>query len=185
MLGRLACREPILVMRMAPACSGMSVCMEWTKQMSSTSFAVSGKMSLTHFPHWPYCLKPKGDGMRPFLVLRRVLRSTSLGRWPACLARRGLWSKVSTWEGPPGIKSWMTRLALAGKWGFFGASGFAAFTPTAAERLPCPIMLAKPMLPMPAPILRRASRRVTGFSMAWRYSRRCCSYFMVSSIGFA
>ena len=33
-------------------------------------------------------------------------------------------SNVSTWHGPPLAKMWMTRLALAAKCGFFGASGF-------------------------------------------------------------
>ena len=77
-------------MRMPPACSGMSVCIEWTKVMSSTHFATSGKISLTHLPHSPYCLKPKGEGISPILVLRSDLRSTLSGRLPACFAIIGL-----------------------------------------------------------------------------------------------
>ena len=44
------------------------------------------KMSLTHLPIWPYCRNLYGDGNRPFFVFRKLLRSTSAGRSPACLA---------------------------------------------------------------------------------------------------
>ena len=83
----------------------MSVCIEWTKQMSSTILPTSGKISLTHLPLWPYCLKPNGEGIRPFFVFRSVLRSTRLGRLPACSVSAGLWSNVSTCDGPPGMNN--------------------------------------------------------------------------------
>ena len=48
----------------------MSVCIEWMKQISSTHSATWGKMSLTHLPQSPYCLNPKGDGIKPFRMAR-------------------------------------------------------------------------------------------------------------------
>ncbi len=94
-------------MRMPPACSGMSVYIEWIKVMSSTHLATSGKMSLTHFPHWPYCLKPKGDGIRPILVFRSVLRSTMAGRSPACLAKKALrvGKAAAVWRGDRRVRA--------------------------------------------------------------------------------
>ena len=68
----------------------MSVCIEWMKLISSTQLATSGKMSLTHLPHWPYFLNPKGEGISPIFVFRNDFRSTSAGRSPACLASSGL-----------------------------------------------------------------------------------------------
>ena len=80
MLGRVGWMCPRFIIRIAPACSGMSVCIEWMKQMSSTHSATFGKMSLTHFSDLPCCLNAKGDGINPPLVLRSDLRSTSVGR---------------------------------------------------------------------------------------------------------
>src|SRR5690606_31253417 len=38
------------------------------------------------------------------------------GRWPAYLARSGLGSNRSAWNGPPFMKRWMTLLARGAKW---------------------------------------------------------------------
>src|SRR5687767_4832287 len=47
-----------------------------------------------------------------------------MGRgWLAYFWRAGLGSKVSTWDGPPLRKKWMTRLARAGKGGLREARG--------------------------------------------------------------
>ena len=85
-LGRFGWILPRFIIRIAPACSGMSVYIEWMKQISSTTLPTHGKMSLTHLPHFPCCRNENGDFSRPFFVFRSDLRSTIFGRWPARLA---------------------------------------------------------------------------------------------------
>ena len=82
-------------------------------------WATWGKSSLTQRPDWPWRRNSKGDFIRPS-VLRWVLMSTAAGRWPWYFSSRGLWSKVSTWETPPFISRWITRLARGAKWGALG-----------------------------------------------------------------
>src|SRR6266480_2815625 len=49
-----------------------------------------------------------------------------MGRgWLAYLRRAGLGSKVSTWDGPPLRKKWMTRLAFGKNGGLRAARGVA------------------------------------------------------------
>ena len=62
---------------------------------------------------------------------------TSSTRRPWFFSRAGLGSKVSTWEGPPSQKMWMTRFALGSKCGCFGVRGeFSAGV--------CAVVLANP-----------------------------------------
>jgi hypothetical protein len=69
-------------------------------------------------------LNLNGDGYAA-PVLRSV-RRFSIGRFlPAYLASEGFGSNVSTCDGPPLQKMWMTCFALAGKCGCFGARGEA------------------------------------------------------------
>ena len=64
---------PRFIIRMAPACSGMSVCMEWMKLMSSTHSPTRGKMSLTHLPHSPVPLESERRGEEPVLGIAKGL----------------------------------------------------------------------------------------------------------------
>ena len=78
--------------------------------------------SLTSMPLCPYFLNLKGEG-KAAPVLRSVGKFSIGSAFPAYLSSDGLGSKVSTCEGPPLAKIWMTRLALPGNWGALGNSG--------------------------------------------------------------
>ena len=79
---------------------GVFACIERIKQMSSACWAVFAKISLISMPLWPYGWNLKGEG-------RTVPNGRSVVRFPvgmvlsAHLARAGLGSNVSTWDGPP------------------------------------------------------------------------------------
>src|SRR6185436_209341 len=100
---------------------GRSVCMERITQRSSAISAVYGKSSLTSSPLAPYFLNENGDG-KAVPVLRSVRKLTGIGL-PAHFFSEGLGSKLSSCDGPPFMKRWITRLALAVKCGVFTASG--------------------------------------------------------------
>src|SRR6478736_5446179 len=129
--------------------------MDRTTAMLSACSAVREKISLISRPDWPCLWNLNGEG-KAVPVLRSV-RSVSGKGWPACLARAGLGSNVSTWEGPPLQKKWMTRLAFAAKWGSLGARGLvgsAARVAWSARRV------ERPRRPRPEPALVNNSRRV-------------------------
>ena len=86
--------------------------------MSSIDSATCGEqMSLTSMPLWPYLRNLNGDGKRGagLPLGAQVAAGQRLGR--RTLASAGLGSNVSTCDGPPFMKRWMTCLALAGKCG--------------------------------------------------------------------
>ena len=90
--------------------------------MSSMCSAVSANSSLTSMPLWPYLLELERRGERGAgLALGRAGAFGS--GLPAYFASAGLGSNVSTCDGPPFMKRWMTRFALPGKCGRFGAIG--------------------------------------------------------------
>src|SRR5437867_4798906 len=91
--------------------------------MSSMLSATRGNNSLTSRPLWPYFLNLNGDG-NAAPVFRSVGRLPVGSGLLAYLSRAGLGSKVSTWDGPPLRKKWMTLLARAGKGDVFGTKGF-------------------------------------------------------------
>src|SRR5580693_3579593 len=78
---------------------------------------------------------------------------------PSCLTRTGLGSQVSTCEGAPAAKMWMTRLALAGKGGTFGASGERPMFVSAPKRESSRSREARPRAPKPMPRRDKNSRR--------------------------
>src|SRR5690348_9845895 len=90
--------------------------------MSSIDSAVFSNNSETSMPLWPNFLNLNGDG-KAAPVLRSVRRFSIGNCLPVYLASEGLGSNVSTCDGPPFMKRWMTRLALAGNCGALGASG--------------------------------------------------------------
>src|SRR5580658_10332036 len=79
--------------------------------------------------------------------------------WPSCLTSAGLGSQVSTCEGAPAAKMWMTRLALAGKGGILGASGERPTLVSAAKRESSRSKEVRPKAPKPMPRRDRNSRR--------------------------
>jgi hypothetical protein len=92
---------------------GTCACIERITASRSAWPASFGKMSLISRPLWPCLAKPKGDGSgEP--VFRSVVKLTGAA-WSAYLASAGLGSKVSTCDGPPFKKKWITRLARGAK----------------------------------------------------------------------
>ena len=70
-------------------------------------------------------LRAEDDRVAKLAVLEIFVaeaRRADAGR--AVWSSSGFGSKVSTWLGPPCMNSEMTRFAVAGKGGAFGASGF-------------------------------------------------------------
>ncbi len=96
---------------------------------------------------------------------------------PAYFSSAGLGSKVSTCDGPPFMNRWMTRLALPGKCGFFGASGRDGHARPERRRGRHRLRAsssAKPSEAKPMPARQSSSRRVTmgicqrlGEAMCW------------------
>src|SRR5688572_28096241 len=124
MLGRTRRASPQFMSNSEGSWFGTSACIERITAMSSMLSATFENNSLTSMPLLPYFLNLKGEGYAA-PVLRSV-RKFSMGRFlPAYFSNDGFGSNVSTCDGPPLQKMWMTCLALAGKWGCLGASGEA------------------------------------------------------------
>src|SRR6185295_13325525 len=121
-----------------------------------TDCARLGKSSLTSVPLCPYFrnLKAVGKAVLPF-VLPPFWKSEG-SALPDCLSSAGLGSKVSTCEGPPLAKMWITRFARPGKWPFLGERGFSV-----GESSPSawPMRSASISAPMPMPPRHSNSRR--------------------------
>src|SRR5579884_3593114 len=130
--------------------------------MSSMCWATCANSSLTSMPLSPYLRNLNGEG-KAAPVLRSVRRFSRGNGLPAYFSSSGLGSKVSTCEGPPLAKMCRTRCALAGKCGFFGASGDTVASVGAADTRPCEAMSpARPSEAKPMPERQRKSRRVRG-----------------------
>src|SRR5689334_8723651 len=104
--------------RDAGSCAGTSVHIERMMHMSSTHSPRLEKTSLTSMPDLPYFLNSNGVGNATPLSPGSDLF--------AYFASAGLGSNVSTCDGAPPAKMWMTCCALAGSGGSFGASGEVA-----------------------------------------------------------
>src|ERR1700730_15457984 len=91
---------------------------------SSTIVLMCGKISDTHAPDCPYCLKLKGVFINgPGLPWR-----TTISPWPSIGIRlyfssAGLYWNVSMWLMPPHMKSQIMALARGLKCGGLGAYG--------------------------------------------------------------
>ena len=81
--------------------------------MSSICSAVLAKRSLTSMPLSPYRRNLNGEG-NAAPVFRSVVKLIGMA-CPAYFFSEGLGSNVSTCEGPPFRKKWMTRFARPGK----------------------------------------------------------------------
>src|SRR5439155_6716003 len=134
-------------------------------QMSSMLSATRGNNSLTSMPLWPCFWNLNGDG-NAAPVLRSVGRLPEGRGLFAYFSNAGFGSNVSTWDGPPLRKMWMTRLARAGNSGAFGASGLMISPALASvgNKPVCAINDANPNAPMPMPHLHKKSRRVRNAS---------------------
>ena len=73
-------------------------------------------------PLWPYFWNLNGEG-NAAPVLRSVGKLRSRQRLAGVLREPGLGSNVSTCDGPPFRKMWMTCFALAAKCGCLDDSG--------------------------------------------------------------
>ena len=76
---------------------------------------------------------PEDDRIEKLAVLEIFIAEARRGMLSVQFVSSGLGSKVSTWLGPPCMKSEMTRLAVAVSGGDFGARGFEGAA-AAAER---------------------------------------------------
>src|SRR5437016_4953241 len=122
MLGRIARASPQFIRSKDGSWLGTSACMERITAISSILSATDEKSSLTSIPLRPYLLNLKGEG-KAAPVFRSVFKFSVGKSLPAYFSKDGFGSKVSTWDGPPFMKRWMTRLALPGNCGDFGANG--------------------------------------------------------------
>src|SRR4051794_30759517 len=122
MLGRIGCCSPQVIINSDGSWLGTLVCIDRTTQMSSMHLPTSGKRSLTSTPLLPHLANLNGDIISP-PARRSVLLSAPGGFLPLYFSRAGLGSNVSTWDGPPFMNRWMTRLARGLKCGLFGARG--------------------------------------------------------------
>src|SRR5688572_11425637 len=94
---------------------GTSAYIDRITAISSIDSATCGKSSLTSIPLWPYFLNANGD-LNAAPVFRSVFRSIGNGL-PCHFVSSGFGSNVSTCDGPPLAKMWITRFAFAGKCG--------------------------------------------------------------------
>src|SRR5579862_7740580 len=97
---------------------------EWMNARSSTIFAMLGKISETHAPDWPYCLKLyglfiSGPG-KPWRTTISPLPSSTI---PLYFSSAGLYWNVSTWLTPPLMNREITAFARGLKCGAFGIVG--------------------------------------------------------------
>src|SRR6185437_483593 len=123
-LGRGCTESPQFISISDGSWLGTWACIERITAMSSAWAAVLAKISLISSPLWPYFLNLKGEG-NAAPVLRSVVRLIGAG-WPAYFWSAGFGSNVSTCDGPPLRKKWITRFAGPGKWGCLGLSLLSA-----------------------------------------------------------
>src|SRR5262249_31632456 len=137
--------------------------------ISSTHWATWGKRELTGIPLCPCCLNSHGE-LRTLPTLSNWVGWTlALMGWPCSFSRRGLGSKVSTWEGPPSMKRKVAFLARGvGCWvlgtGDFGfwilVLGLKASASSARR-------VVRARAPKPLAQVRSISRRDMGSFWKW------------------
>src|SRR6185295_17841486 len=160
MLGRGMRTSPQFIIIKDGSWLGMSVCMDRITHRWSADSAVYGKSSLTSSPLLPYFLNENGDG-KAVPVLRSVRKLTGIGL-PAHFFSKGLGSKLSSCDGPPFMKRWITRLALGAKCGGLRANGDRDDCPIASTACTAPTPRKTPARPnaaMPMPERHSACRR--------------------------
>src|SRR5690349_1715534 len=101
--------------RDAGSWAGTSVHIERMMHMSSTHSPSFENTSLTSMPDFPYLLNLNGEGKATPVRPGKVLSSN--------FASVGFGSNVSTCDGAPPAKMWITCCALAGNGGSLGANG--------------------------------------------------------------
>ena len=149
---------PVCHSRTAPPCRELEQCIELITHKSSARAARCGNNELIGRPLSPCWWNSKAE---PTRLPIRSGNETTLGRFsegsgrPLSRFNKGLGSKVSRCEGPPNMKSMITRRARAGKWDGRGASGLRAAGECSARSA------ASASEPKPAPIRSSACRRET------------------------
>ena len=97
-------------------CAGTEAYMPLSMQRSSACLAKFGNNSEIIRPLWPCGANSHGEAINSrFRYLPSCL--------PLSRARAGLWSNVSTCDGPPRMQAKITRLALGRKCGGLGSNG--------------------------------------------------------------
>ena len=102
---------------------GTSACIERMTAMSSIDSAVSAEELADFDAALAVLAELERRGRARRRSGARWAECRRAAAWPAYLSSIGLGSNVSTCDGPPFMKRWMTRLALAGKCGAWGRSG--------------------------------------------------------------
>src|SRR5688572_5841953 len=116
--------RPEFIISIAEPWIGESAVNEWRKAMSSTHEPTWGNSSLTILPHWPYGLNfHLGPTTRPSFLCPPRPKVFTWMLLPSRSYSLGLWSKVSTCDGPPYMNRKMTLLAFGANWEARGASG--------------------------------------------------------------
>ena len=114
---------PVCSCANACGCAGRSVAIELTTHSSSACRATSSKRVEIQSPLSPR----RRNSARGGRSVARPPRAAAAGAArPASATSRGLWSKVSTCDGPPCMQRKITRRARGVKWGGRAASGPAA-----------------------------------------------------------
>ena len=133
MLGRTWFSEPVCNFIIACPCAWPVVCRLRMMQRSSAKLATWGNRLLISTPLSPCFLNSHGEASN---LPGAIVTPSAAGVGKALSRSRassGLGSKVSTCEGPPGMKRKMMRLARGGKCGGRGDSGlFSALAATRA-----------------------------------------------------
>src|SRR6185295_7805540 len=114
-LGLAVRSEPVFIMTVATACSGTSVYIDRMIAISSMCSPSFGNTSLTSMPDRPCFVNLNGDCIA-------TPPMPGIG-CPSYLASEGFGSHVSTCDGAPCAKMWMTLLALPTRGGRRGAKG--------------------------------------------------------------
>ena len=123
MLGRTWDSEPVWSLSKAPPWASLVPCTALSTHSSSASAPTLGNNSLTQRPQSPWGRNAQGERRR-LPVWANWTRGFAKGRGlPESRASRGLWSNVSTWDGPPCMNRKMTRRARGRNLGGWGDSG--------------------------------------------------------------
>src|SRR6185436_10817913 len=157
MLGRDWRGSPQFIRSSDGSWFGSSACIPRMTQRSSTDCARFGKSSLTSMPLWPYFLNLKVEGNATLPFVLPPFWNSEGSALPDWRSSAGLGSNVSTCEGPPLAKIWMTRFARPGKWPFLGDRGLSVGASSAKA---WPRRSASISAPMPMPPRHRSSRRL-------------------------
>ena len=184
MLGRLGCRWPTFIISIAPACSGMSVCIEWMKQMSSTHSADVREDVAD--PLAALAVLPEAVRRREQAVLRVAQRlAIDLGRALAgVLGDLRLVVERVDLRRPARHEELNDVLGLRGEVRQLGQQRRSDGAAVAACECSPASSDARPSVPKPAPIRDRAARGVKRGSVGsrWNMAGHSCVSFQIHQL---